>query len=50
MNTALAILTSLTTSRDKDYTNNDKNKPENEDMNENEFMDYDVNRPLAVAE
>jgi hypothetical protein len=46
MNTALVTLTSLAASRDEDYTNNNENKPENE----NKPVDHDVDRPPAAAE
>jgi hypothetical protein len=46
MNTALAALASLTASRDEDYADDDKNKPENE----NEPVDHGVDGPPAVAE
>jgi hypothetical protein len=46
MNTALAALASLAASCDEDYTNDDENKPENE----NESMDYNVDEPSVIME
>jgi hypothetical protein len=55
MNTALATLASLITSRDEDYADDDENKPknkninENENKNKNELINHNVDRsPAAV--
>jgi hypothetical protein len=53
MNTTLAALASLAASRDEDYIDNNENESENEDVNknknENKSIDYDVDRPPAMA-
>jgi hypothetical protein len=46
MNTALAILAFLAASYDKDYIDDN----ENEFKNKNKSVDYNVDRPPAVAE
>jgi hypothetical protein len=50
MNTALAALTFLAASYNKDYADDDENEPKNEDVDENESVNYDVDRSSAIAE
>jgi hypothetical protein len=50
MNTALAALASLAVFYDENYTDNDENKPENEDVNENKPVNHNVGEPPAAAE